>query len=500
MKLHGLTGMTRGRGGRARSFRTRIALLSFLVSGIALLAFAIPAWILIGRIDLQRIDNEIGQRVLPHLDWFPDNRHWGRLDDELRYTYGPGSNTASFVLVKEREGRLSFQSQYWPSALDPRDFPRAGGRERGLRPTPPPPGGPGPDFAPPPPPRLRTFQSDTWRDGLRAWRLAILGDEFHTVVVGVSLAAHERTLLISGLALLMALPLAALLAAGGGWLLSGRVLRPVQRLTQTAESITAQGLDQRLALADEDAEFARLIKVFNAMLERLERSFQQATRFSADAAHELKTPLAILQGELEEALQEAETGSAQQQHYGELLAEVQRLKSIIRKLLLLSVADAGQLEVSTRPFALSAAVHELREDTEVLAPTLQVAAEVEEGVWVQADPELLGQVLQNLASNAIKYNQPGGSIRYQLRRKTEVAHLMVTNTGAPVPAEDLGKVFQRFYRASKSRGRAIEGVGLGLSLAREIVRAHGGELALVASTAEGTTFVLSLPLMPPPPA
>jgi heavy metal sensor kinase len=303
-------------------------------------------------------------------------------------------------------------------------------------------------------------------------------------------------MLLNGLALLAALPLAALLAAAGGWLLSERALRPVRRLSETAESVTAQGLDQRLAETGEDVEFARLISVFNAMLERLESSFQQATRFSADAAHELKTPLTILQGELEQALQEAETGSPQQQVYGELLEEVQRLHTIIRKLLLLSLADAGQLKLAVLPVSLSAALQELCEDTAILGPGLTVECEVEPEVWVPADAELLAQVLQNLASNAIKYNRPGGTIRYRLRREGETAVLTVSNTGAGVPPEDLGKVFQRFYRANKARDRSVEGVGLGLSLAREIARAHGGELALLGSGEDDTTFVLSLPRTP----
>ncbi|MEN6641048.1 MAG: ATP-binding protein [Armatimonadia bacterium] len=489
---------------QVNSFRTRIALLSLLVSGVALLAFAVPVWFLIGRLDLQRIDNEVRLRALPHLGWAPDNRHWGMLEDELRFTYGASSSNSSFILVRARDGSTIRQSQSWPKSLKTGAFPLPGDKESGMRLRQPP---PPPERTndrrpqpPPPPARLRQPEQYTWRDGLDSWRIAILGNEHVTVVIGVSLASHQSYLLMNGLALLAALPLAALLAAVGGWLLSEGALRPVRRLTETAESITAKGLDQRLAAAGEDVEFERLIRVFNAMLERLQQSFQQATRFSADAAHELKTPLTILQGELEQALQEAATGSRQQRVYSELLEEVQRLKTIIRKLLLLSLADAGQLELTTRPLDLSAAVLELREDTEVLAPRLTVESDVAPDVRVLADPELLGQVLHNLASNAIKYNRPGGTIRYQLQRKEETARLTVTNTGVGVPPEDLHKVFQRFYRANKARDRAVDGVGLGLSLAREIVRAHGGELALVSSRDDHTTFVLSLPAVSVPEA
>jgi signal transduction histidine kinase len=210
----------------------------------------------------------------------------------------------------------------------------------------------------------------------------------------------------------------------------------------------------------------------------------------------LKTPLSILQGELEQALQEAETGSRQQQVYGELLEEVQRLKTIIRRLLLLSLADAGQLELNLRPLDLTATVNALREDLEVLAPRLTVDCDLQTEVWVQADAELLEQVLQNLASNAIKYNRDGGTIALSLRKDAEVAWLTVSNTGPGIPPEDRERVFDRFYRVDKARSREVEGVGLGLSLAREIALAHHGDLLLTDSAPGLTVFVLTLPLAP----
>ena len=200
---------------------------------------------------------------------------------------------------------------------------------------------PGPP--PPPPARLRQPEAFTWRQGLSSWRLAVLGNEHFTVVIGVSLAAHEGYMLMNALALLAALPVAALLAAAGGWLLSARALRPVRDLTETAESITARGLDQRLATANEDAEFARLIECLQRHARTPRAELRAGTRFSADAAHELKTPLTILQGELEQAVQEGGGRVAPAAGLRRLLAEVQRLETIVRKLLLLSLADAGRL-------------------------------------------------------------------------------------------------------------------------------------------------------------
>jgi signal transduction histidine kinase len=237
----------------------------------------------------------------------------------------------------------------------------------------------------------------------------------------------------------------------------------------------------------------RLITVFNAMMDRLEKSFHQASRFSADASHELKTPLTIMQGEVEAALQHAPTGSEQQRVFSDLLEEIQRLKSITQKLLLLSQADAGQLQPVRQPIDFTGAVRELMEDTEILAGDLKLEANLQSGVRVQADADLLQQVLHNLASNAVKYNQPGGTIRFELTASATHATLRVHNTGPGLNAEDQGKLFERFHRGDPSRNRAVSGVGLGLSLSREIARAHGGELVLEQSSPAETTFSLRLP-------
>jgi len=485
-----------------RSFRTRISLLSMLVSGLALIVFGLPAWFLINLIGLQRIDDQVRQGALPHLGFIPDNRHWDDLAALLRYTHGATAERASFLLVKNRDGSIAYRTPSVPRALRPERFPAPGTAASGmfLPPRPPPGGPPRPPGLPPPLARLRWPLAYTWRADDHTWRMAVLGNEFQTVIIGVDLASHQAQMRRVTVGFLAALPLALLLAAGGSWLLAGRALRPVAALTAAAGAITARGLDQRLTTAGEDEEFARLINVFNAMLDRLQRSFEQATRFSADAAHELKTPLTILQGELEQGLQGAAVGSPEQRRYGDLLEEVRRLKLIIRKLLLLSLADAGQLEPNPRRLNLSGMVAALGEDVGVLGPALTVETTVAPDLWVNGDAELLEQVLQNLGSNAVKYNRPGGTVQVRLARHGSQAELTVSNTGPGIPPEDRERVFERFYRADKARGRQVEGVGLGLSLAREIARAHHGDLLLAEARAGLTTFKLVLPLAPDAPA
>jgi heavy metal sensor kinase len=289
-------------------------------------------------------------------------------------------------------------------------------------------------------------------------------------------------------ALVVVLPL----VAGGAWFVARRALRPVTALTQTAERVTARGLDQRIAPMTGDAEFNRLITVFNEMLDRLENSFTQATRFSGDASHELKTPLARLQIELEQALESAPAGSPQQEIFSSLLDEVSRLKAIVQKLLLLSLADAGRLQLHREHISLTHMVENVIEDCRLQAPHLTIEQTLAPEVQVAADPDLLEQALQNLASNAVKYNREHGRIRFELTTDAAQMCVRVSNTGPGITPADRERIFERFYRGDKSRSGRVEGVGLGLSLSREILRAHGGELVLEESSTELTTFAARL--------
>ena len=295
-------------------------------------------------------------------------------------------------------------------------------------------------------------------------------------------------------AFLVALPLALSLVGLGGWLVAGRALRPLRMIASTAERVTARGLDQRIPVSNEDPEIARVISVLNRMMDRLENSFQQATRFSADASHELKTPLAIMQGELENALQEASPGSREQQVFSGLLEETQRLKTITRGLLLLARADSGQLKPAAETVDLTSILEGIIEDTRVLAEEMRLDFEVKlaPGINVQADPVLLRTALLNLFVNAVKYNEPGGKIRVDLESLASQAVLTIGNSGPGIPEDDQTRIFTRFHRVDVARQRQVDGVGLGLSLAREIARAHGGDLELQESRPGWTSFVLRL--------
>ena len=172
---------------------------------------------------------------------------------------------------------------------------------------------------------------------------------------------------------------------------------------------------------------------------------------------------------------------------------MQRLKAIVQKLLILARADAGRLNLTLEAMDLSAMIEAAAEDATVMAPHLRIDKQIVPGVIIKADRDLMGQVVRNLTSNTVKYNHENGLIRFQLLLRDNRAELTISNTGVPIPEKDRKRVFDRFYRADPSRSRTVPGSGLGLSLAREIVRAHGGDLHLNPISDNVVSFTLSLP-------
>ena len=301
-----------------------------------------------------------------------------------------------------------------------------------------------------------------------------MGNPYVTLILAADLGEFNDRMAGLRNTYLAALAMILLLVAGSAWFIARRALRPVTALTLTAERVTARGLDQRIPPMARDAEFNRLITVFNEMLDRLEQSFQQATRFSADASHELKTPLARLQAELEQAIESAPTGSPQQEIFGSLLDEISRLKAIVQKLLLLSMADAGQLKLKREPVGLTRLLENVIEDCRMQAPHLKVEQVLAPDASVSADPDLLEQALQNLAVNAVKYNQPDGSIRFEMLQETDRVRVRVANSGPGIAPADRERVFERFYRADPARSGRVEGGGAGIEpRARDHPRPRG---------------------------
>lgn len=474
------------------SFRFRFALLAGLVSTALLLVSGAVLWRLTRDFALDRLDREIRNLGQANLERVVGPSHWARLENAFGFVAGE-ERAPGYVIWARGADRAVYRSVAWPAGLDPERFSTFESGVAAMD-APPPPRRDRPISRENPALPLRVPRFFTVEVEGRAWRIGLMGNPYVTLALGADLAEFEAGLTRLRRAFTATLAGALLLVVGGAWLLARSAFRPVERLTEAVEGITARGLDQRILPPVDDPEFRRLAAGFNAMLDRLERSFHQATRFSADASHELKTPLSLLQGALEHTIEATPAGSPTQAACASMLEDVQRLKAIVQKLLILSLADAGRLSLHRVRLALKPLLRNVVEDLRAQAPDITVKFEVEADAWVLADADLLEQTFQNLAANALKYNRPGGRIELAVKTTEDRVLVEVGNTGAGIPAADQVHIFKRFYRGAKARADRGAGAGLGLALAREIVRAHEGELLLCESVADWTVFRVSLPL------
>ena len=279
----------------------------------------------------------------------------------------------------------------------------------------------------------------------------------------------------------------------GGWWVARKALAPVREIALAAEKITATHLDLRLPPPLVQDEIGRLTDVLNAMFDRLDGSFRQAVRFSADASHELKTPLTVLRSGIEDLMESPTLAPADQAALSVLLEQTHRLSGITESLLLLARADAGRLKLDFAPCDVAEIITACADDALIMAEAQEITIEKDAPASLVAtvDARRLGQILLNLFDNAVKYNQPGGVVRVAVVATGVELKMTVANTGPGIPAAHVPQLFERFFRSDPHPDKP--GQGLGLSLARELARAHGGDLELVQSDAEWTVFLLRVP-------
>ena len=288
----------------------------------------------------------------------------------------------------------------------------------------------------------------------------------------------------------------ALLALVGGWWLMNTALAPVATLTQAAERLNERNLGERLTGTGNGDEFDRLTEVFNSMSGRLQHSFSRIREFTLHASHELKTPLAVLRGQLETALRDEPLSPAGRELYAGQLEELRRLTRIVDSLSLLAKADAGLVPLSFAPVRFDELVREIFADAEILAEPSRIRVNLDAGepATLSGDAHRLRQLLLNLADNAVKYSEPGGSVTMALRTEEGTAEFSIANTGPGIPAAVLPRVFDRFYRGDAAHSSAVEGCGLGLSIVQWIVAAHSGIIRIESTPGTLTTVTVRLPL------
>ncbi len=295
--------------------------------------------------------------------------------------------------------------------------------------------------------------------------------------------------------LLTALPVLLCLAATGGYWLVRRALIPVARMINAAEALTFNSPHKRLPLAGTDDELDELVKTLNRMLDRLDHAYQHANRFSADAAHELRTPLAIMRGELEFIAARADLAPEVAAGAGSALDETLRLGQLVENLMNLAVIDGTGGKRAHRPVDLRALAMETIEQMKLLAVDKGLGLAVTAGpaVVVLGDRDRLKQALVNLIDNAIKYTACG-NISLDMFSQGERAKLVVADTGIGILPEHQASVFDRFFRVDPDRG--IGGAGLGLAIVKSICAAHGGRVTVDSPPGRGSAFTVDLPLAP----
>ncbi|MFC2028419.1 sensor histidine kinase [Chloroflexota bacterium] len=280
------------------------------------------------------------------------------------------------------------------------------------------------------------------------------------------------------------------------WFVIGRALSPIQTVTDTALQIShANDLSRRIPYHGSDKdEIGLLILSFNETLERLEKLFTSQQRFLADVSHELRTPLTVIKAnaDLLRMMNEIDLESLDS-----IKDETDRLTRMVGDLLLLAQADTGKLPLSFKQVELDCLLLDVLKDLHLLAGNrIQLKIVDIDQILVNGDIDRLQQVLVNLISNAIKYTPGDGIVSLTLRKEEDQAKLTIRDNGPGIPQEDLPHIFERFYRAEKSRTRSkSSGFGLGLSIAYWIVNAHGGSIEVQSKEGEGTTFTVRLPLI-----
>ncbi|MBK9210361.1 MAG: HAMP domain-containing histidine kinase [Anaerolineales bacterium] len=317
-----------------------------------------------------------------------------------------------------------------------------------------------------------------------------------TLQVGASLSVVDatRTNLLS-IMLLIAV-VAVLLAGLGSWVILGRALSHLEAITETVDQINrADDLSRRIPYQEQtEDEMGDLVVSFNQTLERLESLFTSQQRFLADVSHELRTPLTVIKGNVDLIRR---MKAADEESLGSIDEEAGRLTRLVGGLLMLAQAESGKLTLVLKPVELDLLLTEVFTEMCVLAGSkVHVHLNEIDQVMVNGDRDRLKQVLLNLVANAIQYTPQGGDVFLSMSKIGEQARIIIRDTGPGIPAEDLPHIFDRFYRAEKSRTRSTtSGFGLGLSIAHWIVEHHGGQIKVESKEGKGTTFVIWLSII-----
>ncbi len=296
---------------------------------------------------------------------------------------------------------------------------------------------------------------------------------------------------------LWSLPLVLLVAVGVGWFLAVHAIKPFDEVANTAEQITSEKLNTQIENPRKEQEVQRLVLAFNSMVARLRESFDQMRKFNANVAHELRTPLAILQGENEIALRSDSIPEDIRTVLVSNLEELGRLTRIVNDILTLSEAEAGAQVLVRHPINLKPLIDDLADQMQLLAMERNIQIEVHDlpDAMIEADDLWMRRAVLNLLDNAIKYSREGGKIQVSMSTDNGKVRLSIRDEGIGIAKQDQPFIFDRLFRADPARSRQSGGSGLGLSLVKWVVEAHNGQIQVASEPDQGADFQVELPLL-----
>ncbi len=459
---------------RNKSIRFRLTLWYTGVLALALLAFGGLSWVAVREV-LRHAVNDVLEDRVQGVRRFMENQIGSLSVEEIRDEFkehsvlGPGGD---LFQVCDARGVWLYRSASLEDASVPIELPgqlpATGRKDDGIYKR----------------SNLRLFSKP----------VQVLGQNY-TVQVAVQTGEIEEGLAGYRWVLLLLIPAILLVASLGGWWLSGRALAPVDDLTATARNIGERNLSQRLPVPPTNDELARLSTTLNQMLDRIENGFRRIAEFTADASHELRTPVALMRTTAELALRKPREAGEYREALREVLSESERTTALIENLLTLARADAGRAQLDLATVDLAELLHEVSEQATKLVTLKGQQFRYEAPdvpLSVHADSAALRRLFLILLDNAVKYSHDGGKIALVATAQSGRIQVEVVDDGIGISEADLPKIFERFYRADKSRNRDSGGAGLGLSLAKWIAEAHDAELTVTSKPGSGSAFRFSI--------
>lgn len=458
---------------RPLPLRVRLTAWYFVVLAAAFAIFGVTAFVAMRKSIITTVDERLHDRMEDIRGWAEDYVPEGRerLEHELAERGGPHSGADAFQ-ISDESGRWIFRSPLMARY----DVPAAAGADS----------------------QIVSMRRKGMPFRILSGRISV-GNHVYLIQVASEMDDFEEALERFRWVIILASPLLLLFASAGGYWISRKALQPVDEIVRAAQGISVRSLSSRLDVPQGRDELQRLSETLNGMLERLETAFKKITQFTADASHELRTPVALMRARAEILLRKSREADEYREALAQILKDLEQTSELIEKLMLLARADSGTEVLQVARLNLLDPLREACNEGKTLADLKQVAFSQQisgDPVWVDGDAQSLHRLFLILIDNAVKYTPEQGRVEVGLAVRNGFAVAEVRDTGIGIGSEDLPRIFERFYRSDRARSREPGGVGLGLSIARWIAEAHHGSADVESSLGKGSTFKVQLPLIP----